>query len=222
MNERALNETVSIEVEPRVDPGTLSAASEGALSSSATRRVRATKGLARGMKVDEVDLAARRRAACVLEVLAGVRSPEEAAMALEVQLGTYFQIEERALRGLLSSCGPQPRGRAPDYAKALEESRRRVGELEREVQRHQALLRSAQRTAGLLSESRGSSLSRAPAAPSRVVVSSASSRRSGRVPKARALRAVAALGGGAGGGTKSVASAAGSSVASTATGEGTS
>lgn len=212
MNERALSETVSIEVEPRVDHGTLAATNEGALSSSATRRVRATKGLARGMKVDEVDLAARRRAACVLEVLAGVRSPEEAAIALEVQLGTYFQIEERALRGLLSSCSPQPRGHAPDYAKALEESRRRVGELEREVQRHQALLRSAQRTASLLSESRGSSPARAPSAPSRVVVSSASSRRSGRVPKARALRAVAALGGGA----KPVASAAGSSVASTA------
>jgi len=142
------------------------------------------------MRVNDADVAARRRAACVLEVLAGVRSPEEAATTLEVQLGTYFQIEERALRGLLSACGPQARGRAPDVGKALEESRRRVNELELEVQRQQALLRSAQRTAGLLAEAKPS--------PSSARVKSVTTRsdaRGGRRPKARALRAVAALGG---------------------------
>lgn len=142
------------------------------------------------MRVNDADLAARRRAACVLEVLAGVRSPEEAATTLDVQLGTYFQIEERALRGLLAACGPQQRGRVPDVGKALEESRRRVSELEHEVQRQQALLRSAQRTAGLLAETKPISSS---ARVKSVVAGSAP--RGVRKPKARALRAVAALGG---------------------------
>lgn len=208
--EHAVRERVARDIDgvtavvDRAAGDTEASAPPGSSALPVARRARATKGLARAMKVDEVDLSARRRAACVLEVLAGVRSPEEAALALEVQLGTYFQIEERALRGLLSACGPQPRGRAPDFARALEESRHRVGELEREVQRHQALLRSAQRAAGVLAESRGSP-SRLPPASVRSGVVHASARRTGRVPKARALRAVEALGPGAGASAKSTA-----------------
>ena len=47
---------------------------------------------------------ARRQAATILEVLAGVRRPSEAAQVLEISLPRYYQLEQRALAGLVSAC----------------------------------------------------------------------------------------------------------------------
>jgi hypothetical protein len=171
------------------EDGASQAAAHGArVAAPAAVRTRSTKGLARAMRVGDADLLARRRAACVLEVLAGVRTPEECASALDVALGSFFQLEERALRGLVAGCMDQPRGRAPDLAKALEEARVRIGQLEREVQRHQALLRGAQRAAGLLGDARASASS-----PVRPPTPSKASSSRGAQRKIRALRAVDAL-----------------------------
>ena len=49
---------------------------------------------------------ALRLAACVLEVLAGLRGPTEAAGALGVSLARYYQLEQRALAGLVRGCEP--------------------------------------------------------------------------------------------------------------------
>src|SRR5438270_13278442 len=59
---------------------------------------------------------AQRLAAAILEVLAGMRTPRQAAEALSVSLPRYFQLETRAMHALLASCAPQPRGpgRNPD------------------------------------------------------------------------------------------------------------
>src|SRR5947209_17562740 len=57
---------------------------------------------------------ARQRAAAILEVLAGARSPTEAAQALGVSLPRYYLLEARALGGLLAACEPQPPGRQVD------------------------------------------------------------------------------------------------------------
>src|SRR5262245_20363991 len=135
-----------------VDAGPVPAAQSAA--KPRLRAPRSTKVLAKAMRVDAADADARRRAACVLEVLAGLRSPEEAACALSVEVGTYHQIEGRALRGLLQGCMPGRHGRQADLSKRLEEAERRCAELAGELQRHQALLRSAQRTAGLLAAAR--------------------------------------------------------------------
>jgi hypothetical protein len=86
----------------------------------------------------------------VLEVLAGARTPADAAQALAVGLPCYYQLESRALRGLLAACEAQPRGRAlPALERALAALRRDKQRLEREVLRQQALVRAAQRTVGL-------------------------------------------------------------------------
>ena len=61
----------------------------------------------------------RRVAAAVLEVLAGARTPGEAAVALGVSVPRYYQIESRALRGLLEACAPLPRGPGKDTAKEI-------------------------------------------------------------------------------------------------------
>ena len=47
---------------------------------------------------------ARKTAALVLEVLSGELNPSEAAEILQVSLPRYYQIEKRALEGLIRAC----------------------------------------------------------------------------------------------------------------------
>jgi hypothetical protein len=97
----------------------------------------------------EASREARRVAAMVLEVLAGARTPTEAAQALAVCLPRYYQLETRALRGLLSACEPMAKGRQPNPAHELARLQRDKERLQREVLRQQALVRAAQRGVGL-------------------------------------------------------------------------
>jgi hypothetical protein len=122
---------------------------------------------------------AKRLAAAILEVLAGVRTPAEAATALALSLPRYYQVEGRALRGLLEACEPRPRGRRPDVEQELTALRQQQVRLQREVARQQALVRVAQRTIGLAAP--------APAPPP------AAGKRKRRRPTARALRVAARL-----------------------------
>jgi hypothetical protein len=92
---------------------------------------------------------ARRVAAAVLEVLAGARTPSEAALALGVSVPRYYQVETRALRGLLEACEPRPRGRGPSIAKEVTDLRQENQRLQRDMMRQQALVRAAQRSVGL-------------------------------------------------------------------------
>src|SRR5207249_4225080 len=88
-------------------------------------------------------------AAAVLEVLAGERTPTEAAGAIGVSVPRYYQIESRALRGLLDACQPRPRGPGRSIDKELTTMRHESQRLQRELTRQQALLRAAQRMVGL-------------------------------------------------------------------------
>ena len=92
---------------------------------------------------------AQRLAAAILEVLAGVRTPGQAAEALGVSLPRYFQIETRAMQALVASCEPRPRGRGRSVDKELSVLRRQHERLQRELSRQQTLVRLAQRTIGL-------------------------------------------------------------------------
>jgi hypothetical protein len=117
---------------------------------------------------------AKQRAAAILEVLAGVRTPAQAATALGLSLPGYYQWEHRALRGLLEACQPRPRGRVRSVDSELATLRREQQRLQREVARQQALVRLAQRTLGLPP----------PAAPK---AAQAGTKRRRRRPTARAL-----------------------------------
>jgi hypothetical protein len=92
---------------------------------------------------------AKRLAAAILEVLAGVRTPAEAATALEMSVPRYYQVEAQALRGLLAACEPKPIGRVRSTDSELAALRQQTQRLEREITRQQALLRAAQRAVGL-------------------------------------------------------------------------
>jgi hypothetical protein len=92
---------------------------------------------------------AKQLAAAILEVLAGVRTPTEAATALNVSVPRYYQLETQALRGLLEACEPKPKGRVRTVKTELETLRKENQHLQRELTRHQALARAAHRTIGL-------------------------------------------------------------------------
>jgi hypothetical protein len=122
---------------------------------------------------------ARQQAAAILEVLAGVRTPTQAAEALAVSLPRYYLLETRALQGMLLACEPRRLGRQATAESALAALGRECEQLRRECARQQALVRAAQRTIGLTAAK--------PVTPSKP----GAKRR--RRPTARALRAAARL-----------------------------
>jgi hypothetical protein len=92
---------------------------------------------------------AKRLAAAILEVLAGARTPTEAATAVGLSVPRYYQVESQALRGLLEACEPKPRGRIRLVKNEVETLRKENQRLQRELTRHQSLARAAQRAVGL-------------------------------------------------------------------------
>jgi hypothetical protein len=123
---------------------------------------------------------ARQQAAAILEVLAGVRTPTQAAEALGMSLVRYYVLEARAVHAMLLACEPRPVGRQKTTASALASLRRECEQWRRECARLQALVRAAQRSIGLV-----------PPAPPRPEKNG--KKRRARRPTARALRAVARL-----------------------------
>jgi hypothetical protein len=92
------------------------------------------------------DEAAKQSAAVILEVLAGLRTPQEAAQALGTSAMRYYVLERRALEGMVQALEPRPKGKRRRPEDALNVMRREQVRLEREVGRLQALVRAAQRT----------------------------------------------------------------------------
>jgi hypothetical protein len=125
---------------------------------------------------------AKRLAAAILEVLAGVRTTADAASAVGLSLTRYYQVESRALAGLLRACEPSTKGRQPSAERELVTLRRTQEQLRRELARQQALVRLAQRSIGLA----------APAATPVAKTNGKKSRR--RRPVARALQVATRLG----------------------------
>lgn len=126
---------------------------------------------------------AQRLAATILEVLAGVRSPPDAAQILSVTLPRYYQLEARALEGLVGALGPRPKGKQPSLENKVKLLEKQLESANRQCARQAALVRVTQRTLGL-----------AVAAPSKS--SSAERERTGRKkrkPVVRALKAARAL-----------------------------
>ena len=66
-----------------------------------------------------------------------------------MSLPRYYQMETRALQGLLAACEPRPRCRQPQLAQELATLQQHNARLQREVARQQALVRLAQRAIGV-------------------------------------------------------------------------
>jgi predicted secreted protein len=103
-----------------------------------------------------VSAQAQRLALAVLEVLGGLQKPSEVAKSLGLSLNRYYQVEIRAVRGLLRACEPVVAiGRPPTatLAQAEKQAARLAAEnrdLKQEVSRAMALVRAARRTIGLV------------------------------------------------------------------------
>jgi hypothetical protein len=92
---------------------------------------------------------AKRLAAVILEVLAGLRPPTQGAEALQLSLPRYYQLEARGLGGLLDACEPRPKGRQPNPAHEMALIQRENERLRRDLGRQQSLVRLTQRSIGL-------------------------------------------------------------------------
>lgn len=93
--------------------------------------------------------AARKMAAVILEVLGGVRRPAEGAAALAVSVTRYYALEHQAVAALVGSCEPKARGPGQDAPRQIAKLTAKVAALERELRRHQALVRATRKAAGL-------------------------------------------------------------------------
>ena len=149
---------------------------------------------------------AQRVAAVILEVLAGMRTPTEAAAVVGLSVPRYYLWEQRALEGLGRACEPRPKGQVISQRHQIAVLEKEVSRLRQDCARQQALVRASQRTVGLTA-SPGYPLAGAAtkpvAKPSGKVAGGTAQRSTGsatagktkrkRRPVARALKAVAAL-----------------------------
>lgn len=92
---------------------------------------------------------ANRRAVAVLEVLGGLCTPADAAVALGIALPRYYQLEVRALEGMVRALEPRSLGKQPSPEKRLIRLEKELEQARRECSRHQALVRITQRSVGL-------------------------------------------------------------------------
>jgi hypothetical protein len=120
----------------------------------------------------------------ILEVLAGLRTPTEAARALQISVPRYYVLETRALEGLVTACEPKPLGKQPTPQTRIAALEKELQQARHECARQQALVRAAQRTVGLsLPAGRSGKQKTEPAA----------GKRRRRRPTVRALRAAKTL-----------------------------
>src|SRR6185503_15600158 len=96
-----------------------------------------------------VSTAASQRAAVILEVLGGERTPQQAAAVLSMSLPNFYIVERKALQGLLKACEPQPKGPpAPGPERRVEALELELARCRRECQRRDALVRATQKAVG--------------------------------------------------------------------------
>jgi hypothetical protein len=92
---------------------------------------------------------ANKLAVVVLDVLAGVRLPAQAAQDAGISLPSYYHLEQRVLDAIVRACEPRPKGKIRSPQRQVEQLQRQVKRLEQECARQQALVRAAHRTIGL-------------------------------------------------------------------------
>jgi hypothetical protein len=163
------------------------------ISAQAMPTVVVLKGRRLGRPVERkepISRAAQRLAAAILEVLAGVRTPTDAAAVLGISVPRYYLWEQRALEGLVAACEPRPVGQAMGHRHQLAVLQKEVAQLKQDCARQQALVRAAQRTIGLGPPPPAKP---APKASGKAVGKVTGKKARKRRPVVRALKAVATL-----------------------------
>jgi hypothetical protein len=149
---------------------------------SARRRVVGTARLGQGQNGET-----KRRAAIVLEVLAGMRTPCEAASVLGLSVSYYYLLERKALQGLLNGCQPQPKGCAGvGLQRQLARLRKELDKSRQECLRQASLVRATERAIGLPAVAK-------PAGPTKAHSAKEGKQTPRRRPTIRAMRAAKTL-----------------------------
>src|SRR5262245_24170356 len=91
---------------------------------------------------------AQRMAATILEVLAGIGTPQDAAQMMSVSIPRYYQLEARALDGLVGALAPRPRGKQQSLENRIQVLEKQLEIAQRQCARQEALVRVTQRTLG--------------------------------------------------------------------------
>lgn len=91
----------------------------------------------------------RQAVAAILEALSGEIGVTEAAELLGVSLSRYYQLEGRGLQAMLQALEPKKRGIQMTPAREIRGLKAEKRLLEKELRRHQSLLRAANRSLGL-------------------------------------------------------------------------
>src|SRR2546427_12951209 len=94
------------------------------------------------------DEGAKRSAALILEVLAGLRTPSEASTVLGVTTMRYYVLERRALEGMGQALPPRPEGERRRPEDGRQGAGRGEGGLERENGRLPGVGRGGPRAKG--------------------------------------------------------------------------
>lgn len=97
---------------------------------------------------------ARTAVAAILEALSGAIGTSEAAALLGISLSRYYQLETRALQGMLTAMEPKKRGKQKTPEREIRALKAEKREVEQELRRHQSLLRAANRSLGLAGKGR--------------------------------------------------------------------
>jgi hypothetical protein len=92
---------------------------------------------------------ANRIAIMILEVLAGQRTPGNAAQTLGVTVPRYYQLETRAVNGLVAACEPRAKGKRASLKTRVSALERELARAQQEAARQQSLVRAAHRSLGL-------------------------------------------------------------------------
>lgn len=88
----------------------------------------------------DLDEMARRRCLLILSVLSGAKPVTEAIAETGMSRGSYYQLEEKALDGMLAALGPTPPGRKPDQSAEIAALEAKVAKMEEEKRRAERLL----------------------------------------------------------------------------------
>ena len=97
---------------------------------------------------------ARKVVAAILQALSGEIGTSEAAALLGVSLSRYYQLEAKALQGMLQAMEPRKRGIQKTPERQIQALVGEKKHLEQELRRQQTLLRAANRSLGLGGRSR--------------------------------------------------------------------
>jgi hypothetical protein len=92
---------------------------------------------------------AKRKAAIILEALAGLRTIQSASTELEIALPRYYVLETRMLQAMVNGLEPRLRGRKRNIETELKQLSAENENLLRGIQRLQALYRATQRAVGI-------------------------------------------------------------------------